>query len=415
MRSGRRSTRSATRSMPSWHAGDVRLTQGGEPTFVSIDDREGGEWNTEAMGPTKRLLQRRADGAAAAASTAQGGLLHFGQGKWYPGEQLPRWSLNLYWRKDGEPLWNDPALFADEHDDHGATAATAADVPARGWRCGSASSATTSSRRYEDAWYFLWRERKLPSNVDPFDSRLADPHGAGAAAPGVRARPRRAGRLCAAAGRRRAPAGPLALQPLVPARRALLPDPRRFADRLPAAARFAALGRARRHAVDACARPDAAAAAAAAAARRSATTTPSWHATRRAARRRASASIRRRAACTTSRPATTGAVAPEIATPQTPPAAAAAAAARPATAPRRELQPFESAGFVVRTAISAEPRGRAPLRLHAADGDARGLSRPRRRGRGHGGGDARCRSSSKATSRRATRACRCCGSRPIRA
>ena len=82
---------------------DVRLTQGGEPTFVSVDDREGGEWNTEAMGPTKRDPERRADGAAARSKYGSGGLLHFGQGKWYPGEQLPRWSLNLYWRKDGEP------------------------------------------------------------------------------------------------------------------------------------------------------------------------------------------------------------------------------------------------------------------------------------------------------------------------
>src|SRR5436190_7902701 len=77
--------------------GDVRLTMGGEPTFVSVADREGGEWNTEAMGPTKRPLSgelmerlRRHYGA--------GGLLHAGQGKWYPGEQLPRWSLNLFWR-----------------------------------------------------------------------------------------------------------------------------------------------------------------------------------------------------------------------------------------------------------------------------------------------------------------------------
>ena len=28
---------------------------------------------------------------------------------------------------------------------------------------------------YEDTWYYLWRERRLPTNVDPFDSRLADP------------------------------------------------------------------------------------------------------------------------------------------------------------------------------------------------------------------------------------------------
>jgi hypothetical protein len=31
-------------------AADIRLTMGGEPTFVSIDDFDGAEWNTEAMG-----------------------------------------------------------------------------------------------------------------------------------------------------------------------------------------------------------------------------------------------------------------------------------------------------------------------------------------------------------------------------
>ena len=95
---------------------DVRLTQGGEPTFVSIDDREGGEWNTEALGPTKRLLSVELM-AHLREKYGEGGLLHFGQGKWYPGEQLPRWSLNLFWRKDGVPIWTDPTLFADEHDD----------------------------------------------------------------------------------------------------------------------------------------------------------------------------------------------------------------------------------------------------------------------------------------------------------
>ncbi len=151
---------------------DVRLTQGGEPTFVSVDDREGGEWNTEAVGATKRLLSvdlmerlRRKYG--------QGGLLHFGQGKWYPGEQLPRWSLNLYWRKDGRPVWHDPALFANEHDDLGATVETAREFLDRlAGRLGVDTGNVFAA--YEDTWYYLWREGKLPSNVDPFDARLAD-------------------------------------------------------------------------------------------------------------------------------------------------------------------------------------------------------------------------------------------------
>ncbi len=152
---------------------DVRLTQGGEPTFVSVDDREGGEWNTEAMGPTKRLLSIDLM-EHLRARYGQGGLLHFGQGKWYPGEQLPRWSLNLFWRKDGVAIWEDPKLFANEHDDLGATAETAhaflrhlAEV--LGVATGNVFAA------FEDAWYLRWREGKLPSNVDPFDSRVAEP------------------------------------------------------------------------------------------------------------------------------------------------------------------------------------------------------------------------------------------------
>ncbi|MFE8031670.1 transglutaminase family protein [Thiohalocapsa marina] len=33
---------------------DVCLTMGGEPTFVSIDDMDSAEWNTEALGARKR-------------------------------------------------------------------------------------------------------------------------------------------------------------------------------------------------------------------------------------------------------------------------------------------------------------------------------------------------------------------------
>ena len=153
-------------------AGDVRLTMGGEPTFVSVDDRDGAEWNTDALGPTKRvyaqdLVKRLRD------RYGRGGFLHFGQGKWYPGEQLPRWALSVYWRSDGQPCWRDPSLFADEREAHGYTNADAQRfIEALTRRLGLTGDHIQTG--YEDTWYYLWRERKLPVNVDPFDARLDD-------------------------------------------------------------------------------------------------------------------------------------------------------------------------------------------------------------------------------------------------
>ena len=149
---------------------DVRLTMGGEPTFVSIDDPDGEEWNTAALGPDKRrlsidLYKRLKD------EYAPTGLAHFGQGKWYPGEPLPRWSLNCFWRRDGEPIWQTPELFADEKSSSGASHDTAQrflrDVATR-----LGLSPTFVFAAYEDAFYYMWREQRLPSNVDPFESQL---------------------------------------------------------------------------------------------------------------------------------------------------------------------------------------------------------------------------------------------------
>jgi uncharacterized protein (DUF2126 family)/transglutaminase-like putative cysteine protease len=152
---------------------DARLTMGGEPTFLSMDDPDGPEWNATALGENKRrlalsLFRRLKD------QYAPQGLAHFGQGKWYPGEQLPRWALSCFWRADGEPVWRNPALLADETRNYGATADLAQRFLASlAQRLGVSPAFVFGA--YEDAYYYLWRERRLPSNVDPLQSRLEDP------------------------------------------------------------------------------------------------------------------------------------------------------------------------------------------------------------------------------------------------
>ncbi len=158
---------------------DVRLTMGGEPTFVSVDHPDAPEWNTGALGDEKRrlagsLYRRLRE------HYAPHGLAHFGQGKWYPGEALPRWSLNCFWRRDGEPVWQEPRLLA-LHAAPGTQSggpALAADLPQRLLAAVADALEVTADHAfpvYEDTFYYLWRERRLPGNVDPFDSRLEDP------------------------------------------------------------------------------------------------------------------------------------------------------------------------------------------------------------------------------------------------
>lgn len=153
--------------------GDVRLTMGGEPTFVSIDDFESPEWNSDAVGPTKRDLADRLI-RRLQARFAPGGFLHYGQGKWYPGESLPRWTFSLYWRRDGLPVWKNPDLIAREGADQSPTAAQAgAFMAAFAERLGI--SGDHAQPAYEDPAEWILKEANLPPNVTPEDSRLKNP------------------------------------------------------------------------------------------------------------------------------------------------------------------------------------------------------------------------------------------------
>jgi uncharacterized protein (DUF2126 family) len=144
---------------------DVRVTIGGEPTFVAMDDPDAPEWNTAATGPTKRKYA--ADLIDRCAPLRPAGLLW--AGKWYPGSSC-RKAFSLYWRRDERPM-GDPALVAA-----GKTAATAAQ--ARDFLTGVATRLELDPvailPAYEDPWHFIGQERKIPENLDPATNRLDD-------------------------------------------------------------------------------------------------------------------------------------------------------------------------------------------------------------------------------------------------
>lgn len=154
-------------------AGDVRLTMGGEPTFVSIDDMESAQWNTAADGLEKRILSHDLI-FRLREKFGPGGLIHYGQGKWYPGEPLPRWQYGLFWRKDRYPVWKDINLIAHEKLEKNFNYKDA-DVFSQELAKHLAVSPDNVSPAYEDVFYFLWTEGKNPVNVDPLKSNLNDP------------------------------------------------------------------------------------------------------------------------------------------------------------------------------------------------------------------------------------------------
>lgn len=92
---------------------DMAIWVGSEPTFT---DRlaQTPEWLSQALGGDK---EARAQALLADLAARQpGSVVLRSVGRQYPGEPLPRWSLGLYRRRDGAPVWSgppDPLLARD--------------------------------------------------------------------------------------------------------------------------------------------------------------------------------------------------------------------------------------------------------------------------------------------------------------
>jgi len=146
-------------------ANDVRLSMGGEPTFVSIDDMESPQWNTDADGPEKRELADKLS-RKLLSSFGKGGMLHYAQGKWYPGEPVPRWQTSIIWRKDGKKIWKNPSLFADMNQSHSYT-----NDDALKFLYNLSLTLGVSNENimdaYEDSLYYIMKEAELPIDIDP--------------------------------------------------------------------------------------------------------------------------------------------------------------------------------------------------------------------------------------------------------
>ncbi|HET6981404.1 MAG TPA: transglutaminase family protein, partial [Myxococcaceae bacterium] len=159
---------SADRADGSLRDAGLSLTSGGEPTFNSREEAAAPEWNEAALGPSKwtqglRLcaeLRRR---------MLPGAVLLAGQGKHYPGESLPRWSLELVGRADGQPVWTGDIAPASRS--LGVTEVQAV-IASIAQRLGLSAGVLAA---YEDPWHFLESEAALPPEVDALQAALDDP------------------------------------------------------------------------------------------------------------------------------------------------------------------------------------------------------------------------------------------------
>lgn len=153
-------------------ASDVRLTLGGEPTFVSSEDMESDQWNESADGEDKRKIAYELT-TKLKKHFGKKGFIHLGQGKWYPGESLPRWQYAVYWRKDGKTIWENEVLIADPSQNAGFDETHAERfIQKMAYYLGVSDQNCLPA--YEDVFYFLWEEGNLPINIDPLNINPKD-------------------------------------------------------------------------------------------------------------------------------------------------------------------------------------------------------------------------------------------------
>ncbi len=153
-------------------SGDVRLTMGGEPTFISVKDMESEQWNTAADGKDKRELGMDL-AEKLKFSFAQNGFIHFGQGKWYPGEPIPRWQYGIFWRKDQEKLWGNEKLIGNPTK-KGNLKLEDSNNFMRLLTQVLGLNSNLFLPAFEDKYYYLWEEQNLPVNFDKTNSNTLD-------------------------------------------------------------------------------------------------------------------------------------------------------------------------------------------------------------------------------------------------
>ena len=138
-----------------------------------MDDPDGPEWNFTAVSHKKRILSGELI-KRLREKFAPGSLLHYGQGKWYPGEPLPRWALAALlaqgWRADLEGRFAHRRRIEELRPRREGGEGAARRASPKSW----ARTRNILIPAYEDAFYYTWKERRFPSNVTPEKTNLKD-------------------------------------------------------------------------------------------------------------------------------------------------------------------------------------------------------------------------------------------------